>query len=151
MASAAEPTVSVSLTVKDTAQALEFYARAFGARELLRITAPDGTIAHAEFMIGSTRIYISDEAADWHAFAPPPGAMAPCLFSVATQDCDQAHRQAVAAGATSLRSPQDQFWGVRSSIIKDPFGYRWALNQRIEVLTPDELARRAAALFARHA
>jgi len=142
-----EPTVAFSLTVKDTARALAFYAAAFGAQELFRMPSPDGGVAHAEFMIGNTHIYISDEAPDWHAYAMPEGATASCLFSINIEDCDTAYKQATAAGAVSLNEPEDQFWGARSAMIKDPFGYRWSLIQKIEEVSPEELVKRAQALF----
>ncbi len=142
-----DPTVSLSLTVKDTARALEFYAKALGAQELFRMPSPDGGVAHAEFMIGNTHIYISDEAAEWHAFAMSEGAIASCLFSVMTEDCDAAYKRATAAGAESLSAPENQFWGARSAIIKDPFGYRWSFNQKIEDVSPEELEKRARSFF----
>jgi len=142
-----EPTVAFSLTVKDTARALEFYADALGAQELFRMPSPDGGVAHAEFMIGNTHIYISDEAPDWHAVAMPEGATASCLFSINIGDCDAAYKQATMAGAASLSEPEDQFWGSRSAMIKDPFGYRWSFNQKIEEVSPEELVKRAQSLF----
>jgi PhnB protein len=143
----AEPTVALSLTVKDTASALNFYSSALGAVELFRMPAPDGGVAHAEFMIGNTRIYISDEAEEWHAFAMPDGATASCLFSIMTADCDGAYDRAIKAGAESLREPENQFWGMRSAIVKDPYGYRWSFSQRVEDLSPEELAKRAQEIF----
>ena len=142
-----EPTVSFSLTVKDAAKALAFYAVSFGAVEVFRMPIPDGGVAHAEFMIGNTRIYISDESEEWHAFAMPEGTTASCLFSIMTEDCDRAYNQAVKAGAESLRVPENQFWGMRSAIVKDPFGYRWSFNQMVEEVPPEELAKRAQELF----
>ncbi len=142
-----EPTVTFSLTVKDTARALAFYAEAFGAEELFRMPTPDGGVAHAEFMIGNTRIYISDEYDDYHAFAMPEGTTASCLFSISTEDCDAAYRRAVDAGAQTLTEPTNQFWGTRSAVLRDPFGYRWSLTQKIEELTPEEIERRARELF----
>ena len=147
MEQASEPTVSFSLTVTDASKALEFYTDAFGARELFRLPAPDGSIAHAEFMIGNSRIFISDEAPEWNAFAMPEGQLASCLFSISTGDCDSAHKRAVEAGAKSLGEPQNFFWGTRSSIVTDPFGYRWSFNQKIEELTPEEIERRAKEFF----
>jgi PhnB protein len=141
------PTVSLSLTVKDAAKALDFYAEAFGAVEIFRMPIPDGGVAHAEFMIGNTRIYISDESEAWHAFAMPEGTTAACLFSIVTEDCDRAYNQAIRAGAESLREPENQFWGMRSAIVKDPFGYRWSFSQMIEEVSPEELAKRAQELF----
>jgi PhnB protein len=141
------PTISVSLTVKNSAEALAFYAEALGAEEVFRMPAPDGGIAHAEFMIGNTRIYMSDEAPDWYAYAMPEGGMASCLFSIMTDDCDKSYEQAVNAGAEPLGPPQDHFWGMRSAIVKDPFGYRWSFGQLIEEVSPEELAKRAEAYF----
>jgi PhnB protein len=142
-----EPTVAFSLTVKDANKALNFYTEAFGAKEVFRMPTPDGGVAHAEFMIGNSHIYISDEAAEWHAFAMADGTMASCLFSVMTDDCDAAYQQAISAGAESLNEPIDQFWGTRSALVKDPFGYRWSLNQQTEEVSPEELMKRAEALF----
>jgi PhnB protein len=142
-----EPTVSLSLTVKDAAAALGFYSEAFGAEELLRMPSPEGDVAHAEFKIGNSLIYISGEAAEWHAFAMPEGAMAACLFSIVTEDCDTAYNRAIQAGAKSLSEPMDQFWGARSAIIKDPYGYRWSFIQKTEDVSPEELERRAQAYF----
>ncbi len=142
-----EPTVSLSLTVKDPSSALNFYTQALGAKELFRLPAPEGGVAHAEFMIGNTRIYISDEAAEWHAFAMPEGATASCLFSIMTEDCDRSYDRAIEAGAESLSAPMDYFWGTKTALVKDPFGYRWALNQRTEDLSPEEIERRAQEFF----
>jgi PhnB protein len=141
------PSVSLSLTVKNTDSALTFYSEAFGAKELFRMPSPDGGVAHAEFAIGNTHIYISDEAPDWHAYAMPEGATASCLFSIVTDNCDDAHQKAVDAGGTSLSAPADYFWGTRSAIVRDPFGYRWSLTQVIEEVSPEELERRAEAFF----
>lgn len=147
MENISKPTVFLSLTVKDTAKALEFYSKALSAIEVFRMPTPDGGIGHAEFTIGNTHIYISDEAPDWHAYAMTEGSMASCLFTIAVDDCDQSYEQAVKAGAESLSQPQDQFWGVRSAIIKDPFGYRWSFGQRVEDVSPEELTKRSQALF----
>jgi PhnB protein len=148
MAQTTEPTVSFSLTVTDASIALDFYSKALGAEELFRLPAPDGKVAHAEFMIGNTRIYISNEAAEWQAFAMPEGSQASCLFSIMAEDCDRSFNRAIAAGAESLSEPMDFFWGTRTALIKDPFGYRWAFNQKIEDVSPEELARRAQEFFA---
>lgn len=143
-----QPTVALSLTVKDTEKALTFYAKALGAVEVFRMPSPDGGVAHAEFTIGNTHIYISDEAEAWYARAMPEGTMASCLFSIATKDCDAAYHKAIEAGAHSLNKPENQFWGTRSALIKDPHGYRWSFNQTVEEISPEEMERRAQAFFA---
>jgi PhnB protein len=73
--------------------------------------------------------------------------MASCLFSIMIDDCDKSYEQAVKAGAEPLSPPQDQFWGMRSAIVKDPFGYRWSFGQQIEEVSPDEMAKRAQVFF----
>jgi PhnB protein len=132
MESKTEPTVSLSLTVKDADRALKFYSQALGAVEVFRMKAPDGRVTHAEFMIGNTRLYISGESAEWYAYAMPEGVTASCLFSIVTEDCDEAYQRAIKAGAQSLSEPRNQPRGMRSAIIKDPFGYRWYFGQKIE-------------------
>jgi len=142
-----EPTVSISLTVKNGSDALDFYTRAFGAKELYRMPTPDGGVAHAEFMLGNTKIYLSDESEEWHAFAMPEGTMASCLFSIQTDSCDESFSRAKDAGAEVLSEPEDQFWGMRSAIVKDPFGYRWSFGEFLEEVSPEEMEKRAKELY----
>tara|TARA_R110002096_G_scaffold32485_9_gene94409 strand:+ start:6309 stop:6755 length:447 start_codon:yes stop_codon:yes gene_type:complete len=139
--------VALSLTVKDAEAALEFYQQAFGAVELFRMGSPDGSVGHAEFQIGETRIFISGEFADWQAFAMPEGSRSSCLFCINIENCDAATAQAKEAGAEVLVAPEDNFWGMRSSVLLDPYGYRWTLGQVIEELSPDEVKRRAEQAF----
>ena len=143
MSTTTEPTVSISLTCKPASDAFAFYARALNANELYRLSMPDGSVAHGEFMVGNTKLFISDEAPQSHAFAMPQGGSSACLFSIVTEDCDSAFNQAVAAGATALTEPQNFFWGTRSASVRDPFGYRWSFSQRIEDLTHEEINARA--------
>lgn len=151
MSQTTEPTVSFSLTCKSAAAALDFYARAFGAVELYRLSPAPGVVPHAEFMIGNTHINISDEFPQGHAFAIPEGGMAPCVFSIQVPDCDQAFARALAAGGSPLSPSRDQFWGKRTAMLKDPFGYRWSLNQHLEDVPPDELLKRAQAFMSKEA
>ncbi|MDQ8185065.1 VOC family protein [Pelagicoccus sp. SDUM812002] len=143
-----EASLSISLTVKDGDKALDFYARAFGAKELYRLPSPDGGVAHAEFMLGDAKVFLSEESPEWHAYAMADGAKASCLFCVAAENCDEVFAQAKAAGGTGLSEPADMFWGARSAMILDPFGYRWSLSQVIEEVAPEEIERRAKAAFA---
>ena len=142
-----EPTVAFSLTVKNGNEALDFYIKAFGAKELYRMPEGDGGLAHAEFMIGNTLIYISDESPEWQAKAMPEGTMSSCLFSIKTESCDTSFKTAVDAGAKSLSEPVDQFYGVRSAMVLDPYGYRWCFSQFLEEVSPEEMAKRAKELF----
>ena len=142
-----EPTVSFSLTVKNGSSALKFYTDAFGAEELYRLPTPEGGVAHAEFMIGNSRICLSEEAPDWFAAAMPENMMASCLFSIVTEDCERSCERAMRAGADLLTKPTVQFWGAKMAILRDPYGYRWAFSQKVEDVSPEELARRAQEYF----
>jgi PhnB protein len=122
---------------------MAFYSEALQAKELFRMDTPDGGVGHAEFMIGESRIYLSEESEDWHAFAMPEGTMASCLFSIMTPDCDASMAKAESAGAKILSPAEDQFWGARSGVILDPFGYRWSFVQPTEELSEEEVRKRA--------
>ncbi len=141
------PPVSFSLTVKDASAAIALYTEAFGAVEVFRMPDPSGGTAHAEFTINGQLIYISDEAPEWSAMALPEGMLAPCLFTIETDDCDGGFARGEKAGLKVLTPPTDNFWGSRSCMFLDPYGYRWCLNQKTEDLTPDEVMARAAKLF----
>ncbi|MEM6821630.1 MAG: VOC family protein [Verrucomicrobiota bacterium] len=142
-------TVMISLTVKnqDVGPALDFYTKAFGAKELFRMAAPDGTIAHAEFLIGNSHMFLSGEDESWQALAIAEGTAAPCLFAINTEDCDAALKQAVETGATVVREPETYFWGVRCGMVKDDWGYRWNFRQKVEDVAPEEIERRAKELY----
>lgn len=141
------PTVSLSITVKDGNAALDFYKAALGAEVTLLMQDPGGGVAHAEMMIGSSKVYLSGESPEWHAEAMPDGTQAPCLFAIATEDCDAAFKRAVDAGGVPLREPEVMFWGVREAMVRDPFGYRWSFGQMVEEVSHEEFQRRAKELF----
>jgi len=140
-------TVTVSLTVKNVAEALDFYTRALGATEMIRMPLPSGEVVHGEFMIGNSHFYISTESPEWQALAMPDGTKASCLFAVNVDDCAAASAKAVDAGAELITPPEDQFWGMRTSLVADPFGYRWNVRQLLEELSHEEILKRAAAIF----
>ncbi len=142
-----EPTLVLSLTVNNGSEALDFYTKAFGAEELYRITAPDGSVAQAELMIGNSQVYLSEGDPAWHAKALDEGENAPCLFCLWVDNCDDAFQKALAAGAESLMEPQDQFWGMRTGIVKDKNGYRWNLRHTFEEVPLKEVKRRAKELM----
>jgi PhnB protein len=147
MSPSTAPTVSISLTCKSASDALDFYTKAFGATELFRMGGPDGSVAHAEFMLGTSHLFISGESPEYHAQAMPEGTLAACSFTIASDDCDASFARALSAGATSLLEPRDQFWGKRTALVKDPFGYRWSFSQHLEDISPQEMMERAQALL----
>ena len=131
--------VTPSLTAKSADASLKFYSAAFGAVELFRL--PDektGGIAHAEFKIGNSTMMVSDEYPSFGSFAPEYAKGG--SFMIYVPDCDASFAQAIAAGATVLTPPTDQFWGDRTAMVADPFGYRWTVAQKVSSPTPEEMA-----------
>jgi PhnB protein len=153
MTAAIEPVTSVRQTaapmlrLRDAAAAIEFYKRAFGAREVMRFEA-HGRIAHAEIAIGESIIMLGDEAPE-HGF-PGPEALggSPASMHLDVDDVDAWVARAVGAGARVVMPVSDQFYGDRSGSIVDPFGYGWTIATRKEQLTVDEMHKRMAALEA---
>jgi len=135
--------VTPSLTVRDGAAALDFYARAFGAAEVFRMPEPSGKIMHAEFIIGDSRIMLSDEYPDYGSLAPEIGKGG--AFMIYVTDVDAAFEQAVAAGATSVQPPTDMFWGDRSGKVNDPYGYRWTLASHVRDVSQEDMEAAAKA------
>jgi PhnB protein len=135
-------TVSTYFAVKDARAALDFYARAFGAEELFRLTDPTGRIGHAEIRIGSTVLMLADEHPDFGTLSPPSIGGSPVSFHVRVDDADAAVDRAVEAGATLLRPLRNEFYGARSGMVADPFGYKWFLAHEIEQVDAAEMQRR---------
>ena len=141
-------TVSPYLAVDDAARAIEFYGRALGAKDVVRMDAPDGKIAHAELEIGDSRIMVSDPFP--HASTRPPRELGGTSASVFlyVEDVDAVVKQAVDAGATVTMEVADQFWGDRFGTITDPFGHVWGIATHVEDLSPEEIAERGRAAMA---
>jgi PhnB protein len=135
------------LCVTDTAAAIDFYRRAFGAEETFRLAEPGGRIGHAELDFGGTTLMLCDEFPEYGVRAPQAGQAASCTIHIHVDDADAVIARAVAAGATLERPPSDSFHGERSGAIRDPFGHRWSIGHHIEDVSPEEMQRRYAELF----
>ncbi|WP_027133498.1 VOC family protein [Geminicoccus roseus] len=142
-------TVTAHLFVKDAVAALDFYRRAFGAKELFRLTAPDGKIGYAEIRIGTSIVMLADEFPDFGALAPPTVGGSPVRLHIYVEDTDAVVARALEAGATLARAVADQFYGDRSGMIVDPFGHSWSIATRIEMVEPAEMQRRFTGLMKR--
>ena len=140
--------VFVYLRVADTGAAMRFYADAFGAVERYRLTEPSGRIGHAEMQLGPTVLMLSDAFPEHGLDAPSVGQDPPCSVHLHVDDADRMADVAVAAGATMLMPPTDQFYGERGCRLRDPFGHTWLIGHEIEKVTPEEMQRRYDALFA---
>lgn len=133
--------VTPHLKIKGASEAIEFYKRAFGAEERMRMPMPDGKIAHAELKIGDAIVMLCDEAPQWGVFGPGPQG-AGVGMHLYVEDCDALTAQAVAAGAKVTMPLNDTFWGDRFGKVVDPFGHEWSIATRIEEISPEECARR---------
>jgi PhnB protein len=138
-------TVTPYLCIKNAAQAVEFYKKAFGAVEPgARITDATGRIGHTAIRIGDDTLYIADEHPEFGFRGPQSLGGSHVLFVVNVPDVDASVRRAVDAGGTLSRPIEDQFYGDRTGEITDPFGYRWTLSTHIRDVSDEELLRGAA-------
>jgi PhnB protein len=139
--------VTPYLVVKDAAHAIEFYKKVFGAQELFRLGGPDGKVGHAELRIGDSVLMLADEAPQMGSLAPPTIGGSPVRILLYVDNVDDVVPRAVAAGAKIVRPVADQFYGDRAGGIEDPYGHYWHVATHKEDVSPDEMKRRAAALF----
>jgi len=141
-------TVTPYLAVDRAAEAIEYYKKAFGAKERGRMEAPDGTIGHAELEIGDSLVMLSDPFPQATTRTPKElGGTSASVFMY-VEDVDAVVKQAVEAGATVTMEVEDQFWGDRFGTVQDPFGHLWSIATHVEDVPPEEMAERAKAAMA---
>lgn len=133
--------VTPTLTIKGAKKALEFYKKAFGAKEVMRFEH-EGSIAHAEMEIDGSRFMLGEEDPQWGNTSPATLGGTTGGIALWVPDVDKAYTQAIAAGATSKMPPADQFYGDRSASVTDPFGHNWSLSTHKEDMSMDEMQRR---------
>jgi PhnB protein len=135
------------LMVKDAQAAISFYSQAFGATEIFRLVEPSGRIGHVELQLGPVILMVCDEFPEYGMVGPQGGQFTGCTIHLHVDNADAMAERAVAAGATVLMQPTDQFYGERSCRLRDPFGHAWLLGHSIEKLEPEEMQRRYTALM----
>ena len=131
-------TITPYLVVNGASKLIDFVKKAFGAEERFRMPAPNGNIAHAELKIGDSMLMTADGASEW----PPM----PSMIHLYVEDCDRFYKQAVAAGATSVHTPEDQFYGDRRAVVKDPCGNVWYMATHVEDVSPAEMEKKMKAM-----
>ena len=136
------------LCCADAAAAIDFYRRAFGAEEKLRLAGPDGRVGHAELMIGAATIMLADEHPEMGFRSPRALGGSPVTIHLYVPDVDALVARAEAAGATVTRPVADQFYGDRSAQLEDPFGHHWSFATHVEDVSSEELQRRFETLMA---
>jgi PhnB protein len=130
------------LIVKDAARAIEFYTRAFGAEEVLRVDGPDGRVGHAEIRIGDSFVMLADEHPDFGALSPISVGGSPVNLHLYVDDVDRVVERAASAGAVILRPVKNEFYGDRTGMIVDPSGHRWHLATVVEEVSAEEMKAR---------
>lgn len=135
------------LCVSDTAAAIDFYHRAFGATEKFRLTEPGGRIGHAEMNFGGMTLMLCDEFPEYGIRSASSIGATPVTLHLHVDDADRMIDNAVRAGATLERPPTDAFHGERSGAVRCPFGHRWLIGHSIEDVSVEEMQRRYLAMF----
>lgn len=136
------------LTVKNTVTAIDFYVTAFGAKEIGRITMPDGSIGHAELLIGNSKIFLADENLSWGNKSAETLGGSPAGIVLYVPHVDEVFAKALHGGSTAVDLVKDQFHGNRSGSLIDPFGFKWMIMTHLEDLSYEEIQKRCDELFA---
>ncbi|MBV8910369.1 MAG: VOC family protein [Gammaproteobacteria bacterium] len=138
-------TATPYLIVKGAGEAIEFYKRAFGATEILRMADPQGRVGHAEIKIGNSVIMLADEHPSMGYRGPRSLGGSSVNILLYLEDVDRVFERAVKTGARALRPVANQFYGDRSGTLEDPFGHVWTVATHVEDVPPEEMKRRAEA------
>jgi len=139
-------TMTPYLITKGGAKAIEFYKKAFGATELMRMPGPEGKVMHAELQIGNSRFMMADECPEMQARSPLDLGGSPVSLLLYVEDADSFFTRAISAGAKEVKPLKDQFYGDRCGSLSDPFGHIWHVATHVEDVPPAELQKRAAAM-----
>jgi PhnB protein len=136
-------TVTPHLVCAGAADAIEFYKKAFNARELARLPGPDGKLMHAMIRIGDSDVMLMDECPEWGSLGPKSLKGSPVTIHLAVENVDAVAERAVAAGAAIKMPVQDMFWGDRYGVLEDPFGHQWSVATHIRDLSAEEIQKAA--------
>ena len=136
------------IAVKDAVKAIAFYNKAFGAKEVGRVTMPDGTIGHAEMEFGDSKIMIAEESEQWGNLSPQSVGGSPVTLCLYVDDVDKVFERALKEGAKVIGSMvvKDQVYGDRTGSLTDPFGHKWTIMSHFEDVDFNELQKRIDAL-----
>jgi PhnB protein len=134
-------TLTPYLTVRDAARAIEFYKKAFGAKERGVMKGPDGKVMHAELTIGDSILMLADEFPEFGALSPQATGASSSGLHIYLENVDAAFDQAVTAGAKVDMPVMDMFWGDRYGKLSDPFGHKWSIATHTADLSAEEMKR----------
>jgi uncharacterized glyoxalase superfamily protein PhnB len=136
-------TITPHLVCAGAVKAMEFYKKAFGATELMKLEMPDGRLMHGRVQIGDSILMLFDENSDCGALSPLALKGSPVVIHLQVENVDAMFAQAVAAGATAKMPPADMFWGDRYCVLQDPFGHQWSIATHVQDVSPDQLQEAA--------
>ncbi|HEY1170464.1 MAG TPA: VOC family protein [Verrucomicrobiae bacterium] len=137
------------IVVRGGAEAIEFYKKAFGAKERYRLPAPDGKgVGHAEIVIGNSIIMLADEFPQYGKLSPLSAGGTSVTICLYVEDSDAVYKQAVVAGAKEVQPMTDKFYGDRSGCLKDPFGHDWMVMTHKEDVSEEEIKKRLEKVYA---
>jgi PhnB protein len=139
--------VTPYLVIAGAAKAIDFYKRAFGAVEVMRMEDPRGTVGHAEIKIGDSHVMLADEHPEMGYLAPTSLGGAAVSLMVYVERVDDVFKQALKSGAQEMQPLKDQFYGDRTGTLKDPFGHVWTIATHVEDIAPEEMERRATQFY----
>jgi PhnB protein len=134
--------VNAYLIVKGAAKALDYYTKAFGAVERMRMPMPEGRIGHCEFTIGGSVVMMADEFPEMGILGPQGSGRPPVGMAVYVPDADTVFARALAAGGKEIRPMKTQFYGDRSGTLIDPFGHLWTIATHVEDVSPEDMKAR---------
>lgn len=141
-------TVTPALIVRGASEAIDFYRRVFGAEEVSRMPAPDGTLMHAEIRIGDSMIMLGDENPQWGTLSPLSTNGVSGSLHVYVDDADAVYQLALREGAKVRYPIENTFWGDRYGKVTDPFGHEWGIATHVRDVPPDEMQRGAEQFLA---
>lgn len=131
--------ITPHLICAGAADAIEFYKKAFGAQEMMRLPGPNGKLMHAGVRIGDSMLMLVDEMPEWGALGPKALKGSPVTIHLMVDNVDEVYARAIAAGATAKMPVADMFWGDRYGQVVDPFGHVWSIATHMRDLTPEEI------------
>ncbi|HEX7031836.1 MAG TPA: VOC family protein [Nitrososphaera sp.] len=143
--------VTPALSIRDAAQAIDFYKKALGAKEKFRMSGPDGKIMHADILVGDSHIMLGEENVQMNHPSPLSLNGSSVGLYVYVRNADKVFDQAVKAGASATMPVEDQFWGDRAGMITDPFGHKWWIATHKRNPSRKEIQKAIEEMAAQHA
>jgi uncharacterized glyoxalase superfamily protein PhnB len=140
--------ITPSIVLDNAKEAIDFYGKAFGAKEIYKFPTPDGKILHAMIQIGDSRIMMSDEFPTMGIKSPNAVGGTSVTLHLYVEDADKIFKQAIDSGAIVLMPLMNAFWGDRYGVVLDPYGHQWAIATHKVDMTPEGLKKAGEEYFA---